>query len=181
MEQILFFLLRCIYLMLPAYFANMAPVIVKKINLFAFPIDFDIEFRNNPLLGKNKTFRGLVFGVLFSIIIAYFQSKLYAAGLFNNLVFFSYERWFFIGFIMGFGALVGDSIKSFFKRRINIKPGGKFIPFDQTDFVIGALAFMMPFYNITITILISCIVLSLVLHIIVNHVSFYLGIRREKW
>ena len=52
------FLLKCFYLMLPAYFANMAPVIVKRIDFLAFPVDFSKTLGKKPILGKNKTFRG---------------------------------------------------------------------------------------------------------------------------
>ena len=73
MESVSLFILKCFYFMLPAYFANMAPVIVKKIDLFAFPVDFNKQISNKPIFGRNKTFRGLIFGVIFSIIVAYIQ------------------------------------------------------------------------------------------------------------
>ena len=82
---------------------------------------------------------------------------------------------------MGLGALAGDLIKSFFKRRIGIAPGHKFIPFDQTDFVVGALVFIMPVFELTLNIFIVSLLLSFLLHIIVNHVAFYLKIRNEAW
>ena len=167
--------------MLPAYFANMAPVIVKKINLFANPIDFNKKINNKPLLGKNKTFRGLVFGVVFAIIVAYLQFLAYNQNFFKSISFIDYKNWLLFGFLMGLGALTGDSVKSFFKRRLNIKPGDKFIPFDQTDFVVGALIFVWPIFNLTSGIFLVSLVLSFILDIIVNHLAFYLKIRNEKW
>ena len=82
---------------------------------------------------------------------------------------------------MGFGALTGDVIKSFFKRRAGIAPGKKFIPFDQTDFVIGALLFITPIFDLTLKIFAVALILSFVLDILVNHIAFYLKIRNEKW
>lgn len=181
MAEFILFLLKCFYLMLPAYFANMAPVIVKKIDLFAFPIDFNRKLYNKPVFGKNKTFRGLIFGIIFSIIIAYLQFLLYRFGLFKNLSLFNYNNWLLFGFLMGLGALTGDMVKSFFKRRLGLKPGAKFIPFDQTDFVVGALIFIMPIFDLTLKIFFISILLSFILHIIVNHIAFYLKIRNEKW
>ena len=180
-ESLSIFILKCFYLMMPAYFANMAPVMVKKINLFVFPIDFDEKISNKPILGKNKTFRGLIFGVMFAIVIAYLQFLLYNAGFFRDISFNSYQNWLLFGFLMGFGALVGDAVKSFFKRRLGIKPGEKFVPFDQTDFVVGALFFIMPIFDLALKILVVSLLLSFVLHIIVNHAAFYLRIRDEKW
>jgi len=175
------FILECFYLMLPAYFANMAPVIVKKIDLFVYPIDFNKRLNGKPILGKNKTFRGLIFGVIFAVVAAYLQFLLYNKGFFRNISFISYQNWFLFGFLIGLGALTGDLIKSFIKRRLDMKPGSKFVPFDQTDFVIGALLFIMPILNVTLKILTASLVLSFILHIIVNHLAFYFKIRNEKW
>jgi CDP-2,3-bis-(O-geranylgeranyl)-sn-glycerol synthase len=181
MEELALFLLKCFYLMMPAYFANMAPVMVKRINLFVYPIDFGKTINSKPILGQNKTFRGLVFGVIFAVIMAYIQFLLYNVESFSNISFLSYENWLLFGFLMGFGSLFGDLVKSFFKRRIGIKPGERFIPFDQTDFVIGALVFIIPVLDLTLAIFLTSLMQSFVLHIIVNHISFWLKIRNEKW
>lgn len=181
MIEITLFVLKCFYLMLPAYFANMAPVIVKKINFLVFPIDFNKAINGNPILGRNKTVRGLVFGVIFAVAIAYLQSVLYDAGFFRSVSFINYQNWLLFGFLMGTGALAGDIVKSFFKRRLGIKPGDKFIPFDQTDFVIASLVFIIPIFSLTWGIFLTSILLSFVLDVIVNHLAFYLSIRNEKW
>src|SRR3990167_6645069 len=97
MAEFGFFLLKCFYLMLPAYFANMAPVIVRKINFLAHPIDFKKKFGKKPILGKNKTFRGVFFGILFAIIIVYIQFIFEQKGLFPNIYFFSYKNWILAG------------------------------------------------------------------------------------
>ena len=44
-------------------------------------------------------------------------------------------------FSLCFGALMGDIIESFFKRRIGKKRGEDWIPFDQLDFILGVLFF----------------------------------------
>ena len=181
MESYGLFLLKCFYLMLPAYFANMAPVIVKKIEFLKFPIDFNRKLSKKSIFGKNKTFRGLFFGIVFAIIVSYAQFLLINAGFFRSISFVDYQNWLLLGFLMGCGALTGDLIKSFFKRRLGIKPGEKFVPFDQTDFVIGALVFIIPVFELTLKIFLASLLLSFVLHIIVNHMAFYLKIRDEKW
>jgi hypothetical protein len=40
--------------------------------------------------------------------------------------------------------------KSFFKRRLGIKPGTMFQPWDGIDYTVGALIFMIPFYTTSI-------------------------------
>ena len=174
-------ILQCFYFMLPAYFANMAPVIVKKINILNLPIDFNKKISNKPLFGKNKTFRGLVFGVLFAIIIAYIQFIFYNNNFLSDFALTDYSNWLLLGFLMGFGAIFGDLVKSFVKRRLNYEPGKPFVPWDQTDFVIGALIFVFPLVTLSISKIIIIIILSFVLHIIVNHLAFYTGVRKEKW
>ena len=54
-----------------------------------------------------------------------------------------------------FGALFGDIIESFFKRRIGKNRGENWIPFDQLDFIVGVLifsfimAFFLQFFQVT--------------------------------
>lgn len=175
-------ILQCFYFMLPAYFANMAPVMVKSaFNKLAFPIDFNQKIKDKPILGKNKTFRGLIFGVLFAVIIAYGQFLFYDNNIFADIAIVNYSNWLLIGFLLGFGAIFGDLVKSLVKRRMNYKPGKSFVPFDQIDFVLGALAFVYPLVNLSLKKMITILLLSFILHVIVNHIAFYSGIRKERW
>ncbi len=171
------FWVNCFYFMMPAYFANMAPVIVKNCcNKLAVPIDF-----GKNIFGKNKTFRGFIFGFLFAIIIAFFQFLLYDFKIFRNLSFIDYSNWFMVGFLLGFGALFGDLVESFIKRGLNIKPGERFVPWDQLDFVFGALLFVGFVVDLNFRMVLVIIVISFIGHILVNHSAYYLGIRKEKW
>lgn len=175
-------ILQCFYLMLPAYFANMAPVIVKNIfNKLKVPIDFNKKINNKPVFGRNKTFRGLIFGVLFAIVIAYLQFLLHSNNIFVDISIVDYSNWLSIGFLLGFGAIFGDLVESFVKRRMDYKPGKAFVPFDQLDFVVGALIFVVPLVVLSLNKILVILLLSFVLHIIVNHLAFYLKIRKEKW
>ena len=174
-------IIQCFYFILPAYFANMAPVIVKKINFLKIPIDFNKKINDKPIFGKNKTFRGLVFGIIFAMIITYLQFLLYKNGLFVEISIIDYSNWILIGFLMGFGAIFGDLVESYVKRRLNYKPGRPFVPFDQLDFVVGALIFVYPIVILPLNKVIIILLLSFILHILVNHFAFYMGIRKEKW
>jgi CDP-2,3-bis-(O-geranylgeranyl)-sn-glycerol synthase len=40
----------------------------------------------------------------------------------------------------GLGATCGDSLERPFKRRLGIEPGAPWVPANQLDFVVGALA-----------------------------------------
>ncbi|MEK6949391.1 MAG: CDP-2,3-bis-(O-geranylgeranyl)-sn-glycerol synthase [Nanoarchaeota archaeon] len=175
-------ILQCVYFILPAYFANMAPVIVKDFfKKIAIPLDFGKTLGDKPIFGEHKTFRGLIFGVLFAIILTHMQYLLYQNNIFTDFAIVDYSNWLLIGFLLGLGAMIGDLIKSFLKRRLGYEPGKPFIPFDQTDFIIGALAFTYPITKLSFYKMLIIWTVSFVLHIIVNHIAFYTGIRREKW
>jgi len=175
-------ILQLFYFMLPAYFANMAPVIVKKIfNNLKIPIDFDKKIGNKEIFGKNKTFRGLIFGIIFAVIIAFIQFILHSNNIVVDVTIIDYSNWLLIGFLMGFGAVFGDLIESFVKRRLNYKPGKSLVPFDQLDFVVGALIFIYPLVVLSLNKVITILILSFILHIIVNHIAYYTSIRKEKW
>ncbi len=173
----LFFALQCFYFMMPAYFANMAPVIAKNwFKKTAIPVDF-----GKNIFGKNKTFRGFIFGILFAIVIAYLQFLLYGFSYFEGLSFIDYSNWLVVGFLFGFGALLGDLAESFIKRRLKIKPGERFVPWDQTDFIIGALIFVSFVVDVSWRMVLFITVISFLGHILVNHTAYYLGVRKEKW
>ena len=180
MAEYLTFVFKCLYLLLPAYFANMMPVFVQKINFLNFPVDFNKKLNNQSVFGKNKTFRGFFFGIFIAVITACAQHFLYSLPFFEVISFFDYRNWFLFGFLMGFGALTGDLAKSFFKRRLGIKPGARFVPFDQLDFIAGALIFVIPVFEVTWNIFLTSLILSFLLHILFKHIGFYLKIN-DKW
>ncbi len=166
------------------YLANMAPVITKGVfkNL-AKPIDFGKKINGKEILGSHKTFRGLLFGVVFGILTALIQFLLYRYEAFNKVSIFDYGLMssIILGALMGFGAVFGDMVKSFFKRRVKIEPGKPWIPFDQIDFVIGGLLLSFIIFIPPIPYIVMIIVVSPLGHIAVNHLAFYLKIRKEKW
>lgn len=184
--NLILLILQSTYFIIPAYFANMAPVIAKKIKILKSadkPIDNNKQLNGKPIFGRNKTYRGFIVAIIAGIILAYVQKAVYVISFFKWISIIDYSNPLLIGFLLGTGAITGDLIKSFFKRRANIAPGKKFIPFDQTDFVFGAYIFIYPVYygQITLLLIMTSLIASFFLHILINHISFYLGIRKVKW
>ena len=161
--------LELIWLVMPAYCANMAPPFVKYWRGWNRPI-------HRKWLGDHKTVMGFGFGVLVGVVMAFVQSHVaFPSPLWRP------ELWPVLGLVLGAGAMCGDSAKSLIKRRIGIAPGHSWIPADQLDFMIGALIplqFIVPLLPSEIVLL---LIFTFAADIAVNHASFYLGIRDTKW
>ncbi|MCX6745121.1 MAG: CDP-archaeol synthase, partial [Candidatus Parcubacteria bacterium] len=84
------------------------------------------------------------------------------------------------GFLFGFGVILADAIKSYFKRRKNIKPGDKWFPWDQLDFAGGLIlilfVFLPPWY-----IFLLCLVISPFLPLAANWIGYKLKLKKVAW
>ncbi len=165
-----------LYFALPIYISNMIPIFARKINLFNYSI-------NKKLFGSHKTFRGFISAILAAIIVIYVQLYLYDISFFRKISILNYpnENIFLLGFLSGFGAITGDLIKSYFKRKRGIKPGHKWVPFDQLDFMVGALILLYPFVKLTFRSIAVLLLLTPFLHVLTNHIGYLLKIRETKW
>ena len=123
----------------------------------------------------------MIAGILAAIIVAYIQFFLDENNILADLALLDYSNWLLIGFLLGFGAMFGDMVKSFVKRRLGLKPGMPFVPFDQLDFVFGALIFVYPVARLSMEKMAIILFISFILHMIINHIAFYTGIRKERW
>jgi len=135
---------QAFWLIIPAYIANGCAVLVGG----GIPIDFGKKCKDGKrILGDGKTWRGLILGAFIGMIGGFGLSA--AAKIINSTEFEFIGLNDFLGFPMmipvlfsiTFGALLGDIIESFFKRRYGKKRGEDWIPFDQLDFILGVLFF----------------------------------------
>ena len=111
---------------LPAYIANGSAVLIGG----RTPIDAGMKFFDGKrILGAGKTWKGLTFSVAMGTL----TGLVISLGQLNETV--------LVAFIISLGAMFGDSIGSFAKRRFDL-PRGAAVPFlDQWDFVLGAFLF----------------------------------------
>lgn len=178
--NIVFFAL---WFFLPAGISNMMPIFAAKIPLlskFSYPLDLGKSFGGKRIFGDHKTIRGLVFGVLSGIIIAWIQMVLYKNIIWiHSFVTFDYMKGnpFIFGFLLSFGALAGDSIKSFFKRRSNVGPGGTWFPFDQIDYIVGGILFSLLWVRLSWNTYFSILVVWFLLHIISTIIGYLLKLK----
>ncbi|MFH2020457.1 MAG: CDP-archaeol synthase [archaeon] len=173
----LFEILQVIYFMLPAYAATIAPVFANKISFLNFPVDFGYKLGKCRLFGKNKTYRGFFFGTIAALMVALAQANLYQISAIRKISLVDYNNPALTGFILGFGALFGDLVKSFFKRRQGIREGVDWIPYDQADFVIGTFVLGASIMNIAMYYWLINIIISPLLHFIVVRISILHKIR----
>lgn len=158
---------------LPAGLANMTPPLANKIpwlNRWTAPMDFGKTWHGRRLLGDHKTWRGLVSGTIVGGISAIIISQLNA----NTVVTISP---FFAGILLGFGALAGDAMKSFFKRRRGAAPGKPWFPFDQIDYIIGALVLILPFVPLPFWVILTIFVAYFSLHLITAYLGYLLKLK----
>lgn len=168
--------------MLPAYFANMAPVIMRKVFVsWAVPLDFRKKLGAEDIFGSHKTVRGFLFAIIFGLAAAFIQNLLSGLPAMQGLAIVDYAQWPLIGFLLGFGAIAGDLIKSFFKRRFHVAPGSSFIPWDQLDFVLGALLMGSLITDYSLKFFVTAVLISVAGLILVNHAAYFLKIRGERW
>lgn len=162
-------LLHLLYFMAPAYFANMAPPFVRYWKGWNRPI-------HARSLGDHKTVVGYVLGVLAALVITAAQGAIDAP-----FALVDYAHWPWLGLAFGVGAMTGDSLKSYFKRRRGVPPGARWVPFDQLDFVAGALLLVGPFARLGWTDIVLILAMSLAGDIGVNRAAFRLGIKSTPW
>lgn len=114
-----------IWIMIPAGVANMVPPIAAKVwPKWETPVDGGKMLWGRRVLGDHKTIRGLVTGVVTAEIIF--------------LLLRPALPWY-LGLVLGVGALGGDMLKSFFKRQLGVASGLSWFPWDQIDWIVGTL------------------------------------------
>jgi CDP-2,3-bis-(O-geranylgeranyl)-sn-glycerol synthase len=150
---------------IPAYCANAAPVILGG----GRPLDGGRLFLDGkPILGSHKTVRGLISGVLLGSL---------AALILNLLLEYS----ILLGVLTSIGALMGDLVEAFFKRRLSLKPGESLPLADQLDFVLGALAFSFLVSPPTPLTFLIVILITPPIHLLTNFFAYKLGLKDNPW
>lgn len=166
--------LFAIIFFMPAGIANIAPIIANKIpllNRWKTPIDLGKKVRGKRMLGQNKSWRGLLTGTVSGGLLA-----LLVYPIIGNQISSSVEH-FIIGATLGFGALLGDAIESFFKRQKGIKSGSSWLLFDQLDYVIGAILFSLLFVRLEVSDYLAVVAFYFVGHLIMTYVGYVLHLK----
>lgn len=170
-------LLSALYVFLPAYCANMAPVIAGGLQLpGAVPIA-------SKALGAHKTYRGLIAGYAAALLMLWMQRLLQEEGMLESMRLLDYSATslLFAALLFAGGALGGDLVKSFFKRRLGKAPGAAWFPWDQWDFVLGTFLLVLPFHPLPWEVVLTIIILTPLLHLLANVTGYLIGWKKVWW
>ncbi|MEM3927815.1 MAG: CDP-2,3-bis-(O-geranylgeranyl)-sn-glycerol synthase [Archaeoglobaceae archaeon] len=173
---------RTIWLLLPAYLPNNFAVVLGGVK----PMDFGKNFFDGKrILGEGKTFSGFFGGILGGIFIANLQRIL--ENVFGVFIFSSinYFEFFTLALALAFGAMFGDLVGSFVKRRFNFKRGESFPVLDQISFLVFAIAIasLTPaFWKLfSIVEIVIAFIITPPLHVVVNFMAFKLKLKEVPW
>lgn len=171
----------------PAGIANMTPIISAKVpglRNWNTPVDMGKSIGGIRILGDHKTWRGFITGIIAGILILTLQKIIFenSSGDFlkeNLLLDYSEVNIIVLGTLLALGALGGDAIKSFFKRRIGIKSGKAWVPFDQIDYILGGILASLLYIQFSFTVYIWILVIWGVLHPISTIIGYLLKLKSE--
>jgi len=167
-------LVNAFLFVLPAYFANSAPVLSRG----KTPVDLGSKGKTNRVFGQSKTLRGLVFGVAAGSLIALLLS--FTPFYFPLL---TKSQRFILGFLTSVGALAGDLLGSFVKRRLKITSSSPSFLLDQLPFLYFAIIFASAYQNLGLDVmdLVFLTLLTLVIHPVSNYLAHAIGLKSVPW
>ncbi|MEK6958652.1 MAG: CDP-2,3-bis-(O-geranylgeranyl)-sn-glycerol synthase [archaeon] len=155
----------------PMYFANATPIVIhgKK------PIDFGKKIGKKRIFGDGKTvlgtFSGIGGGIVAGIVLLFFYPTI------EILV----PNYFLFAVALSVGAILGDMLKSFIKRRAGIESGAHWLLFDQLDFVLGGLLLSLIVRVPELEVAAFLLIATIVIHLATNFAAFKMKLKKVPW
>lgn len=156
-------------------------------------MDFGRKMKDGRrILGKGKTWAGFIGGTLVGMLIGFLQ--IFISNYFDPETlwgFGSIPNAFIIVVLLSMGAMLGDSLGSFVKRRLGHESGAPTPGLDQYDFFIGAWLLVIIFQpiwffesfieGVHIIGLIAILIITPALHKTVNIIGYKMGKKNVPW
>ena len=161
-------LFAAFYLFAPAFVANGMPVVLKNmpgLKAWKTPV-------YAPWFGKNKTWRGIIGGTAFAVLVAWLQ--FFYAPLYYPFELTEQDA-LLIGLLLGLGVQAGDLVESAVKRAMGMPPGAPLPFWDGIDYMVGAIIFLAPFYIPGVLEIAVLILVAPVASLLANITSYFLG------
>lgn len=174
------YFIQIIWFFLPAGIANMAAAISRYIPLFNYPVDFYKTLGGKAIFGPHKTYRGVFFGVLSAIIFVYIQRYFYQQGNIYTLVDYRSDDIWLLGLLLGLGSVLGDLGRSFIKRQVGLAPGRTWFPWDQIDWIIGAIIFSYGYVHLDWRLVLGSLFIAAMVHPLVNYLCYLAKLQKNK-
>lgn len=144
------------------------------------------------VLGDSKTWSGFIAGTVGGTLIALLEAWLILHAPPNLQLVPAYASSVAaavpVALLLGGGALTGDAVGSFIKRRLGYGSGARVFGLDQLPFVllpigIGLLAYPSVFVTtfFSLEALLWVLVLTLGLHAVFNWIGFKIGTKKVPW
>jgi CDP-2,3-bis-(O-geranylgeranyl)-sn-glycerol synthase len=168
----------------PAFTANGLPVLFAKLKWLEklnYPLDAYKTYRRKRVFGDHKTLRGLIVGVLAGTIMGIALYYLKQLGVISISQLESLAIFTLYGGLAGFGAMLGDTLESFFKRQLAIPSGRPFLPFDQIDYIIGFLIATSPLISWNLNATVFLLLCGLIINPLANLIAYVTGIKPTFW
>lgn len=171
-----------IWAMLPAYIPNNVAVVAGG----GPPIDGGRSWRGARILGDGKTWRGTAVGIIGGVLVGLLLNAIH--GPVVDMLAISLPEFPLVAIVaLATGAMLGDILASFIKRRTGRTRGSAFPGLDQLDFVVVSLvlvAVVAPAWFgavFTIPVLVVVLLLTPALHVSTNVIAYWLGLKAEPW
>ncbi len=178
-------ILTTFWLFSPAMIANSTPIVAAKLPWlrdFNYPIDFFKTYRGIRIFGDHKTIRGMITGVLAALAVGALQNYIFLnSPALQDMLALDLVNATFLYFVLltSVGALLGDMAESFVKRQLEIAPGKPWIPFDQTDFILGAILLSILSFRLNWEIYLCFIFIGIAMHLLASLAAYLTGLRKS--
>jgi CDP-2,3-bis-(O-geranylgeranyl)-sn-glycerol synthase len=173
-----------VWFFLPAGIANVLPVfaaVLPGLKTLNAPLDGGRTFHGKPIFGPHKTWRGLIAGVIFATLTLWLQQVLarHSGWLQTETSQVDYATLpiLVLGPLFAVGALGGDAIESFFKRRRGIDSGHGWFPFDQIDYIVGGAILTLPVIRLHLSEYVWLLLVWLVVHLVASSIGYLIGVK----
>ncbi|MGC8913587.1 MAG: CDP-2,3-bis-(O-geranylgeranyl)-sn-glycerol synthase [Thermoplasmata archaeon] len=178
---------QAFWFMFPGYAVNSLAVLVGG----GTPMDFGKKFIDGRrILGDGKTWRGFIGASLLGIGIGLTENL--GAVYYPNPYLPPYsENWmqtFLICAVLCVGAMSGDALGSFIKRRMGYERGEKAIILDQFTFVLFSWCLLAVFFwdwfhvhFLNLPAIVVILVITPLLHRGINIVGYKMGKKKVPW
>ncbi len=174
-------ILHSFYYISPAYCANALAVFGG-----GKPVDFGKKWRGKRVFGDGKTWKGLIIGVIAGTLFGLMWFYLSKSGPLNEVYYSVFDFRItdpLFGMYLSLGAMAGDLVNSFIKRRLGMKSGAPLWGADQLNVLFGGLLFayfLAPTF-IIFEEFIALLVITFAIHLIGNQIAYYTKRKKVRW